>query len=258
MKRFLKLAPWLAFFIAALAAVEIILLKVFPELEFPHEIYSSLALGVISAFLGILTHSYVVSKEEESQHNQKIDEILSELLRRNREVPIAEISSTEIQEAGRDFAERCDGEMYWFNVPLGRCIPPHFAEFLQPAIQNSRVTSIVFILDNKVKNTWNTIVKPRIEDVEKSNGLKTSKVRVRFHNLRKAGQIGHVLAFKMINVKSRRAKPEAHVFFHDETWMESINIAGRQEFEPRRMIKVGSGSQLFSDLISLIERYSHY
>jgi hypothetical protein len=41
---------------------------------------------------------------------------------------IEEIPPQEIQSAGKEFAKDCDGEMHWFNVPLGRCIPPLFDE----------------------------------------------------------------------------------------------------------------------------------
>jgi hypothetical protein len=168
MKDLLRFVPRLAYILSALSVLEIVLLKFLPTVKVPHDVYDALALGFISAFLGLLTHSYLVSVEDATRTREKIFNALENIRRHVEESTISEIPSTEIQNAGRDFAERCDGEMHWFNVPLGRCIPPHFEAFLKPAIENERVASIVFMLDRGVQATWENFVKPHVARVEKN------------------------------------------------------------------------------------------
>ena len=169
---------------------------------------------------------------------------------------IEEIPRHLIQNAGRDHAEKCDGEMHWFNVPLGRCIPPHFNDFLKPAIANPNVTRIVFLLDHSVAPIWTQFVVPAIQQAESSLNHVRSKVTVLFHDLKNVSPVRHNMAFRMINLNSpHRRKAEAHVFFYDESWMVKVPVAGREELIPKRMIKVNPGCELFAELQILCESY---
>ncbi len=169
---------------------------------------------------------------------------------------IEEIPRQQIQTAGREHARTCDGEMHWFNVPLGRCIPPHFDDFVKPAIANENVTRIVFMLDQNVKPAWNAFVTPAIEDAERSLKHFRSKVEVLFHDLRSVKPVPRNMAFRVINVDSPHGrKPEAHVFFYDESWMTKNPVIGREELIPKRMIKVKPGCELFAELQLLCESH---
>jgi hypothetical protein len=169
---------------------------------------------------------------------------------------IDEILQQNIQAAGREYAQNCDGEMHWFNVPLGRCIPPHFDDFLKPAIANVNVSRIVFMLDQTVKPTWVRFVLPAVEQAEHSLGHVRTKVAVFFHDLKNVSPVRHNMAFRMINVNSPKGrKPEAHVFFYDESWVTKIPVSGREELIPKRMIKVRPGCELFDELKMLCDCY---
>ena len=67
---------------------------------------------------------------------------------------------------GREFAEKGAGIMYWFRVPLGGVsYPEGFRSFLQPALENARVTNIRFVLDSSVprtRDTWEQLVLPLV------------------------------------------------------------------------------------------------
>lgn len=75
---------------------------------------------------------------------------------------------------GRDFAERGAGMMYWFKVPLGGvCFPEGFRNFLQPALENSQITKIRFMLDSaapRLLQIWTELVCPLLEDWAKTKG----------------------------------------------------------------------------------------
>jgi serine/threonine protein kinase len=67
---------------------------------------------------------------------------------------------------GREFAEKGAGIMYWFRVPLGGVsYPEGFRSFLQPALENPRVSNIRFVLDSSVprtRETWEQLVLPLV------------------------------------------------------------------------------------------------
>lgn len=242
--------PWLAYGLAILSIIEGVLHLLPPE----SRLYTHIILVVILIYLGLMAHGYIGSVAHQLQAYK---EIKAELTKLGQKVPsssIVEILPTEIQKSGKEFCERCDGEMHWFNVPLGRCIPPHFTEFLLPAIKNERVTEIVFMLDESVKESWERLVEPLVKEAEKRH-MKRSKVVVLYHRLRDSG---HYMAFKMINVKSPRGLvPEAHVTFYDEDWMEKISVSSKAELAPKRFVHVLPETKMFDALVALCERYYH-
>ncbi|HEV3473924.1 MAG TPA: adenylate/guanylate cyclase domain-containing protein [Actinomycetota bacterium] len=69
---------------------------------------------------------------------------------------------------GREFALNGAGMMYWFKVPLGGvCYPEGFRNFLQPALENPRISKIRFMLDSsseKIPQIWKDLVLPLLED----------------------------------------------------------------------------------------------
>jgi hypothetical protein len=58
--------------------------------------------------------------------------------------------------------------MYWFRVPLGGIsYPEGFRSFLQPALENDRITKIRFVLDaslEPIKRVWEELVLPLVDD----------------------------------------------------------------------------------------------
>ena len=69
---------------------------------------------------------------------------------------------------GRDFAAHGAGVMYWFRVPLGGvAYPEGFRNFLQPALENDRITKIRFVLDSTVppiRRVWTDLVVPLVTE----------------------------------------------------------------------------------------------
>jgi class 3 adenylate cyclase len=75
---------------------------------------------------------------------------------------------------GREFAANGAGAMYWFRVPLGGvAYPEGFRNFLQPALENERITKIRFVLDRTVppiRRVWNDLVLPLVNEWVESTG----------------------------------------------------------------------------------------
>ena len=69
---------------------------------------------------------------------------------------------------GRDFARQGAGAMYWFRVPLGGVsYPEGFRSFLQPALENARISKIRFVLDGAlqpIRQVWHDLVLPLVEE----------------------------------------------------------------------------------------------
>jgi class 3 adenylate cyclase len=69
---------------------------------------------------------------------------------------------------GREFAQKGAGIMYWFKVPLGGVsYPEGFRNFLQPALENPRISKIRFILDQavpKIPHIWSDLVIPLLQE----------------------------------------------------------------------------------------------
>ena len=75
---------------------------------------------------------------------------------------------------GRDFAANGAGVMYWFRVPLGGiAYPEGFRNFLQPALENERITKIRFVLDATVppiRRFWTDLVLPLVAEWAERQG----------------------------------------------------------------------------------------
>ncbi|HEV3484264.1 MAG TPA: adenylate/guanylate cyclase domain-containing protein, partial [Vicinamibacterales bacterium] len=83
--------------------------------------------------------------------------------------PVAVVRPWEmVARDGRDFAANGAGAMYWFRVPLGGvAYPEGFRNFLQPALENERITKIRFVLDRSVppiRRVWDDLVLPLVTE----------------------------------------------------------------------------------------------
>jgi hypothetical protein len=61
------------------------------------------------------------------------------------------------------FAQQAHGDMVWFNVCLLMFVPQSlFDVLLRPAIENPRVSSIQFVLDQRERQRWQEEVLPKV------------------------------------------------------------------------------------------------
>jgi class 3 adenylate cyclase len=93
----------------------------------------------------------------------------------NSGAPVAVVRPWEmVARDGREFAANGEGAMYWFRVPLGGvAYPEGFRNFLQPALENERITKIRFVLDRSalpIRRVWNDLVLPLVAGWSESRG----------------------------------------------------------------------------------------
>jgi len=68
-----------------------------------------------------------------------------------------------LRSANEHFVRHMRGDTIWFNVCLSMYRPqPLFDALLRPAVENTMVTSIEFILDESQKELWQQVVQPKI------------------------------------------------------------------------------------------------
>jgi class 3 adenylate cyclase len=89
--------------------------------------------------------------------------------------PVAVVRPWEmVARDGREFAANGEGAMYWFRVPLGGvAYPEGFRNFLQPALENERITKIRFVLDRSappIRRVWNDLVLPLVAEWSAERG----------------------------------------------------------------------------------------
>jgi hypothetical protein len=74
------------------------------------------------------------------------------------------VGPTRLRQASRQFCVNARGELIWFHVCLSMFKPQTlFDSLLRPAIENPRVTSILFVLDQRQKSIWEQDVLPKIQ-----------------------------------------------------------------------------------------------
>lgn len=74
------------------------------------------------------------------------------------------VGPSQLRAVSAQFSRHAAGEMRWFNVCLLMFKPqPLFDALLRPAIENPRVTSIQFTLDEGEKQHWREVVLPKLD-----------------------------------------------------------------------------------------------
>lgn len=73
------------------------------------------------------------------------------------------LGPTRLRPASTEFVRRARGDMVWFNVCLGMFVPQAlFDALLRPAVENPRVTSIQFVLDQREQALWESAMVPKL------------------------------------------------------------------------------------------------
>ena len=94
---------------------------------------------------------------------RRSEHVLEALVQNTKPPDAMVIGPRELRHASTAFAQRAQGDMVWFNVCLSMFKPqPLFDTLLLPAIENPRVTSIAFVLDERQKPLWDTDVWPKV------------------------------------------------------------------------------------------------
>jgi class 3 adenylate cyclase len=150
---------------------------------------------------------------------------------------------------GRDFARKGAGAMYWFRVPLGGIsYPEGFRSFLQPALENPRITKIRFVLDGSqetIRDVWQHLVLRLLSEWAEENGRELQ--------MRESADRGSVvidrsprrtLAWIFVDL-SREFTPCFKLLVHDLESEDEVTESGAQIFlsTAQRTVWLHDGTQ---------------
>lgn len=131
-----------------------------------HVVDEHVILPIVLALMGLLfinfmrhTRNNELTAEQVERTARAVTRIQSTL--RHPEVVL--VGPRNLRTANETFVRNMSGETVWFNVCLSMYRPqPLFDALLRPAIENPRVTSIQFVLDESQKMLWRDDIRPKI------------------------------------------------------------------------------------------------
>lgn len=151
------------------------------------------------------------------------------------------IGPSHLRAESERFAQHAQGDMMWFNVCLLMFVPQSlFDALLRPAIENPKVSSIQFILDQKERERWKNAVLPKVAQCSGSEKV----LEPHWHEL-------HESVSFILSPTSSYGEMEAHVSFWGEPFM--ARTPGRDI--PRYVFHVQSHSELIIRLMELGRQY---
>jgi hypothetical protein len=131
-----------------------------------HVVDEHVILPIVLALMGLLfinfmrhTRNNELTAEQVERTAGAVDRIQSTL--RHPEVVL--VGPRNLRAANEAFVRDMSGETVWFNVCLSMYRPqPLFDALLRPALENPRVTSIQFVLDESQQDLWLRDIQPKI------------------------------------------------------------------------------------------------
>ncbi|MFP5505349.1 MAG: hypothetical protein ACLGH6_04065 [Gammaproteobacteria bacterium] len=131
-----------------------------------HVVDEHVILPIVLALMGLLfinfmrhTRNNELTAEQVERTARAVTRIQSTL--RHPEVVL--VGPRNLRTANETFVRNMSGETVWFNVCLSMYRPqPLFDALLRPAIENPRVTSIQFVLDESQQMLWRDDIRPKI------------------------------------------------------------------------------------------------
>jgi len=131
-------------------------------LHFLHIVEVGLLLAIILVLLALL----LIRDFKREHHSERLDTSISRTERALQDIQsalkppdVVLIGPSELRFASKEFIQRGQGEVVWFNVCLLMFRPQStFDVMLRPIIENPQITSIQFILDSSEKEPWQSEV----------------------------------------------------------------------------------------------------
>ena len=144
--------------IAAVAAIILHLLHIVDE---------HIILPIVLALLGLLFINFMRhtrQNELTAEHVEQTEHAVRKIQAALKPPDIILVGPRQLRSVSEQFSQHMRGDAIWFNVCLSMYQPqPLFDVLLRPAVENSMVTSIQFVLDISQKDLWQEVVLPKIE-----------------------------------------------------------------------------------------------
>lgn len=212
-----------------------------------HVVDEYVILPIILALLGLLFINFIRhtrNNERTAKYVERTEHAVRRLQLAHKLPDIVLIGPRQLRSVSEQFSLNMKGDAIWFNVCLSMYIPDTlFDTLLRPAIENTLVTSIQFILDESQKDLWSKIIQPKI--VTCSGYAKVREPR--WCSLSKT--ISFILA------DSRQSNGvEALLSF----WGEPFMAQSTERDVPRYIFHIQKNSELLPHLVELERGYDNW
>lgn len=157
-KRFFNL-EWdaIAGIVAAVVAIILHLL---------HVVDAYIILPIVLALLGLLFINFMRHARNNELTAELVDRTAHEISKIQAALKLPDVilvGPRSLQSVNEQFLRHMSGDTIWFNVCLSMYkTQPLFDALLRPAVDNSMVTSIQFVLDEGQKDLWQQAIQPKI------------------------------------------------------------------------------------------------
>lgn len=143
-----------------LAAVTAIILHLL------HIVDEHVILPIVLALLALLFINFMRHtrrNEETAEQVDRTEHTVRRIQATLKPPDITLVGPRQIRSVSEQFARHMKGDAIWFNVCLSMYGPQVlFDALLRPAVENSMVTSIQFVLDESQKDLWQETILPKI------------------------------------------------------------------------------------------------
>lgn len=131
-----------------------------------HVVDEQVILPIVLALLGLLFINFMrharnneLTAEQVERTATVVDTIHGSL----KQPDVLLVGPRSLRTTNEHFIRNMSGEVIWYNVCLSMYRPqPLFDALLKPALDNSMVTSIQFVLDKSQRNLWDEDIFPKI------------------------------------------------------------------------------------------------
>ncbi len=223
--------------LAAVVAIVLHLLHIVDE----HVIFP-----IVLALMGLLFINFMRHTRNNEITAEKVEqtELTARSIQAALKTPdIILVGPRELRSVSEQFARHMEGDAIWFNVCLSMYRPqPLFDALLRPALDNSMVTSIQFVLDESQKDLWQEVVQPNILACPGH-----SKVREPYWCV-----LSKNISFILADSK-HSGGVEALLSF----WGEPFMAQSTERDVPRYIFHVQKNSELLPHLVELERSYMH-
>jgi hypothetical protein len=221
--------------IAAVAALVLHLL---------HVVDADVLLSIILVLLALMLVRDLRREDREAHTAETAERTAAGLIHLQRTLSPPDsllIGPQQLRAESERFARGARGDMIWFNVCLLMFAPQSlFDALLRPAVENPRVTSIQFVLDERERERWQSLVLPKVAQCAVKDKVWEP------HWTELAESVSFILA-----EQDSSGSLEAHLSFWGEPFM--ARTPGRDV--PRYIFHVQAHSELIVRLVELQRQY---
>ncbi|MCK6404660.1 MAG: hypothetical protein L6Q60_01455 [Rhodocyclaceae bacterium] len=133
-----------------------------------HVLDEKLMLSIVLALIALLFTNFMRHSRNNELAAEKIELTAADVQRIQAGLKLPEavlIGPRQIRACHDRFTAHMRGETIWYNVCLSMYrTPALFDALLRPAIENPAISSILFILDDRQIDVWNTTILPQVEN----------------------------------------------------------------------------------------------